>query len=110
MDYDLPRNSRRQPQIVRRRHAIDNEPGLIAPAYRVNDRPGLRRAASTGQTVEARQIVESSIEAIQLLGLHQSLECLVDPSARPEIEKIHRRPHCAGDGGDAVENLWFEIE
>jgi hypothetical protein len=75
-------------QIVRRSHAVDKHPGLVASSDGIDNRARIGRVGFLGELVEARLIVEPAIDPLEGFGLRQPLQRLIDGVPRGEIDEI----------------------
>lgn len=109
--HDFGRDGVSKAQIVRRGHAVDKHPGLVASPDGVDNRARIGRIGFLGELVETRLIVEAAIDPSEGFGLRQPLQCLVDGVPRGQIDEITGRPDLARDVRmDAVEHGCLQIE
>lgn len=108
--HDFGRDGVRQTQIVRRRHAVDKHPRLVASSDGVDDRARIRRVGFLGELVEARLVVKPAIDPPEGFGLRQPLQRLIDGVSGGEIDEITGRPDLARRiRPDAVEHGGLEV-
>jgi len=91
-DFDACGYSRRESEIVRRRHAIENDASVIAPRYSLDDCPVIRHSRSSGELILARPVVKTTIDPTQFSPGHETLESFVDCSSAGDIDEISRGP------------------
>ena len=95
MHDDFGRDGISQAQIVCSGHAVDKHPGLVTSPDGVDNRARVRWVGSLGELVEARLIVESTIDSPEGFGLRQPLQRLIDGVPGGEIDEIAGRPRLA---------------
>ena len=95
MHHDFRWDGVSQAQIIRRGHAVDKHPRLVASPDGVDDRARIGRVGFLGELVEARLIVKPAIDPPEGFGLRQPLQRLIDGVPRGEIDEITGRPDLA---------------
>jgi hypothetical protein len=89
-DFDACGYSRRESEIVRRRHAIENDASVIAPRYSLDDCPVIRHSRSSGDLIPARPVIKITMNPTHVSPGHERLESFVDCSSAGEICYIFR--------------------
>jgi hypothetical protein len=91
-DFDACGHSRRESEIVPRRHAIDHDASVIATRYSLYDCPVARHSRSSGERIPARPVVKTAINPTQVAPGHETLESFVDCCPAGDIDEISRGP------------------
>jgi hypothetical protein len=91
-DFDACGYSRRESEIVRRRHGIDHDASVIATRYSLDDCPVVRHSRSSGELIPARPVVKTAINPTQVAPGHETLESFVDCCPAGYIDEISWGP------------------
>ena len=76
--FDACGYGRRESEIVRRRHAVDDDASVVATRYSLDDCPVVRHSRSSGNLILARPVVKTAINPTQVSPGHETLERFVD--------------------------------
>jgi hypothetical protein len=92
-DFDACGYSRSESEIIRCRHAIDNDASIIATRYSLNDRSVVGHGRSSGHRIPTRSIIKTAINPTQVPSSHKTLESFVNCCSAAYIDKISGSPN-----------------
>lgn len=99
-----------QAKIVRRGHAVDQEPKLIPTGDGVYDGAIVGAGGAFREAVDRRPVVQPSVDAPQFAVTDQALQRLVDGVAVTEGRKVRRHPDVADPVGfDKGQDSGFKV-
>lgn len=84
---------RRQAQVIRRGHPVDEHSHLVAPPDRVDDPAVVGNRRLTCQAVDTRYVIETAVDASKLSLPYEPLQDFVDGGPTAEVEEVDRGPH-----------------
>ena len=93
MNDDMGGNGIRKTELVCCRETVYQNSNLIAPRDCVDDRRVIGCSGFSGKAVHCGHVIESTIDAANVVRLSESLERFVDGGAGAEVEKVHRGPN-----------------
>ena len=98
MHDDLPRHRIGQTQIVGGGHPVNQYAHLVAATDGIDHAAIIRGGLLAGEGIHSGLVIQSSIDATQIIAGDHALERFVHSVAATQVEKIHRRPHfgCRG--------------
>jgi hypothetical protein len=74
----MGRNGRGQPEIVCRRHGINQQAGLVAASYGIDDSAMIWDGRFAGQAVSAGVVVESAIHPSQFADFDKTTQSRIN--------------------------------
>jgi hypothetical protein len=110
---DMGGNGIGKTELVCRRETDHQNSDLIAPRDGVDDRRVIGSGGFSGEAAHGGHVIESTIDAPDVVRPREPLKRLVDASAGAEVKKVHRRPddewlsraHPAEDQGPQIESV-----
>jgi hypothetical protein len=104
------RDRRRQSEIVGGGKTVDKHPELVASGEGINDLAIVGDRRSSRQAVDPGRVVQTSVNASQLAGLHQTLKRLIDGVSIAKIEEVYRCPDLScWSSRDPICDSTFEV-
>jgi len=111
MNDDMGWNSIGKAELVCCGYTVHQNSSLVAPCYGVDDRCVIGGGGFCGKAVNGGYVIESAINAPNVVGLGQSLEGLVDTGAGAQVEEVHRCPREEWlSSAHPVEDLGLQIQ
>ena len=89
---DMGWNGIRKTELVCCCETVHQNSNLIAPRDGVDDRCVIGCSGFSSKAVHCGHVIESTIDAANVVRLRESLERFVDGGAGAEVEKVHRGP------------------
>src|SRR5712692_9009959 len=82
-----------QSELVGGRYAVHQQSGLVSAGHRINNSGVIGIGSFSGELVDAREVIQASVDPPDLVGDCQPLQSLVDSRTGPEAQEVAWRPN-----------------